>query len=64
MLPLLDSEYDFVQTVEQYNKLTDPYQYEIIIVRFGGEFVTYVLNDQTNCSKRLKWVHSMTAGIE
>ena len=62
--PLLESDFDFVQSIEQYKQLTDPYQYEILLVRFGGDFISFLLNDQAKNNKNLKWVHSMTAGIE
>ena len=62
--PLIENQFDLVQTTEQYEKLQNPYQYEIMIVLYGGVFITQVLNDQAKNSKNLKWVHSMSAGID
>ena len=35
-----------------------------MVVLYGGAFITEVLNDQAKNSKSLKWVHSMSAGID
>lgn len=35
-----------------------------MVVQFGGDFMKHLLNDQTNNNKNLKWVHSLSAGID
>jgi hypothetical protein len=58
------SHFDLVQSQEQYLQLADCYSYDLLVVQFGGPFMHQVLNAQALESKRLKWVHSLTAGID
>ena len=62
--PLDEAHYDLVQTIESYEQLVSRYDYEIMVVLYGGAFIAQVLNDQAKNSKCLKWVHSMSAGID
>ena len=55
---------DIVKTTDQYNALPDKYSYDVVVVWFGGIFVSSVLNDQAKNSKKLRWVHALTAGID
>ena len=56
--------YDIVRSLDQYNVLSDKYSYDALIVWFGGLFVQTVLNDQALYSKKIRWVHSLTAGVD
>ena len=63
--PVLSSDqYDFVRSQDQYDILQDKYDYEVLVVLSGGPFMTFLLNDQANNNKKLKWVHSLSAGID
>ena len=42
--PLADP-YTCVETIEQYEALEDKYEFDLLIVNFGGVFVQAVLND-------------------
>jgi phosphoglycerate dehydrogenase-like enzyme len=35
-----------------------------MVVLYGGPFMQQLLNDQVANNKRLKWVHSLSAGID
>ena len=59
----LSDEYDICKSIEDYNSLTDKYSYDLMVVLYGG-FVLDILNDQAKNSQRLKWVHSVSAGID
>jgi phosphoglycerate dehydrogenase-like enzyme len=50
--------------MEQYQALQDKYQYDCLLVWFGGVFIQDVLNDQALNSKRLRWVQAATAGLD
>ena len=56
--------YDFVQDQGQYDALADKYSYDIVVVQLGTTISGPVLKDQTVNSKRFKWVHSLSAGID
>ena len=57
--------YDCVFNLEEYNALPEDkkYSYDIIIVQMGP-IAPSVLDDQTVNNKNLKWVHSLSAGID
>jgi len=61
--PLTDS-YDVVKTVEEYEALEDKYKYDGLVILYGGAFMKHVLNDQAKNSGRVKWAHSLSAGID
>jgi phosphoglycerate dehydrogenase-like enzyme len=56
--------HDIVRSTEQYEALADKYSYDALVVLYGGPFVQNILNDQANNSKKCKWVHSMSAGLD
>jgi phosphoglycerate dehydrogenase-like enzyme len=58
-------QYDHVTNLEQYQKLASKYSYDAMIV-FAKEasFTHDILNDQAAHSKTLKWVHSLTHGVD
>ena len=56
--------YDIIHTTEEYDALADKFSYDAIVVWFGGIFVQSVLNDQAIHSKKIRWVHSLTAGVD
>ena len=63
--PLKDP-YDIVTSIDEYEALKDKYQYDCLVVMnvYGGPFLIHVLNDQAKNSKRVKWVHSLLAGLD
>lgn len=56
--------YDFVKDETEYNALADKYSYDINVVMLGTTISGPVLKDQSINSKQLKWVHSLSAGID
>jgi len=60
--PLTDN-YEICTTLEQYEALTDKYSYDVCSVSWGTH-VPIILNDQTNNSQKIKWVHAITAGVD
>jgi len=60
--PLIDF-HDLCTSLEQYEALADKYSYDVCVVSWGPH-VPIILNDQTNNSPRIKWVHSITAGVD
>ena len=57
-------DYEGVRSTEQYEELQDKHSYDAVVVWNGGIFVQTVLNDQTLNSKSLRFVHSLTAGVD
>lgn len=58
------AHYDFVKDEAEYNALADKYSYDINVVMLGTTVAGPVLKDQTVNSKQLKWVHSLSAGVD
>jgi len=56
--------HDQVRNIAEYEQLADKYQFDAVIVYHGAQFSQAVLNDQAVNSKRIKWVHGCTAGID
>ena len=57
-------KYDFVKNEEEYHNLEDKHSYDIAVVQLGTTVSAPVLKDQSINSKRLAWVHSLSAGID
>ena len=58
------SHYDFVKDESEYNALENKHSYDINVVMLGTTISGPVLKDQSIHSKQLKWVHSLSAGID
>lgn len=55
------TEFKLILSEDDYNQLEDKYSYTVILV-----FVAYksIVEDQVTNSKTLKWVHSLTTGVD
>ena len=59
--------YDIVTTIEEYEGLDDKYKFDaLVVLNVSGspDFLRHILNDQTNNSKKVKWVHSLAVGLD
>ena len=48
---------------QDYEQLPNKYEYDALVV-YSGAFVSNVINDQATNSQRLRWVQTLSAGIE
>jgi phosphoglycerate dehydrogenase-like enzyme len=55
---------EFVKDIDEYNALNDKYDFDVNVVQLGTTCAGPVLKDQTINSKNLRWVHSLSAGID
>lgn len=65
-------EYDVVSSLEDYKKLKidedgekkPMTEYDILVGTYSGPVLTHVLEDQLKENKRLKWIQSVSTGID
>ena len=65
-IPMSDP-YDIVTTIEEYEALPNKHKYQGVAVfyfRVKNNFFQHILNDQAKNSPNVKWVHSLTAGLD
>ena len=59
----LGVHHDLVLSMDQYEALADKYSYDACVVMWAPHVAT-ILNDQTKNSQRVKWVQSLSAGVD
>jgi len=63
-LDSLSGTISFVKDMEEYGALAEKHVYDIVVVQLGTTCSGPVLKDQTINSTKLKWVHSLSAGVD
>jgi len=54
----------FCKDFEEYEAIADRHNFDVILVQLGTTHAGAVLKDQVTNSKALKWVHSLSSGVD
>lgn len=42
---IAEEHFDLIRNQDQYDALEDKYSYDVMVVQYGGPFMTFLLND-------------------